>query len=109
MTLVSSSRQQVTVLTNRGLITVVHAYGVCSLRRSLWLHMKANKGCHPWVTLRDFNCVMQYADKKGGELPSANAMEEFQQALEDCELMETQYVGSHFTWCNNRKGRNKII
>lgn len=75
VTLISSSRQQVMVLTHLGLITVVHAYSVYSLHRSLWLHMKVNKGGHPWVTLGDFNCVLQYTDKKGGELPSANSME----------------------------------
>lgn len=102
---VSVSRQQITFLADNVLISVVHAKSVYGLRRELWQQLEAVKGSMPWVVFGDFNCVLHYDEKHGGRIPSSIAIEEFQKAIDDCELVEAQYSGLRFTWCNNRQGR----
>lgn len=92
------------------MITEVHARSMHSTRRDLWSQLQDLKGVGPWVIVGDFNGVLRYEEKKGGRLPSIIAMDEFQQALDSCQMKEAQYVGAtKFTWCNNRKGRQRII
>lgn len=79
------------------------------MRRQLWQQMVAIKGCIPWMTIGDFNCVLHYDEKKGRKIPSTIATEEFHKALDDYELSEVQYSGAWFTLCNNCQGRGSIL
>ncbi|XP_042944830.1 uncharacterized protein LOC122278715 [Carya illinoinensis] len=52
----------------------------------------------------DFNEITSHGEKWGGLPRSFRQMEEFRQSLAVCNLGDISYVGSHYTWCNNREG-----
>lgn len=56
------------------------------------------------MVFEDFNMVLRYAEQKGGRIPNERAMEEFQNVVDSCDLVEVQYSGGKYTWCNNRLG-----
>lgn len=106
---IQSSRQQITVLVGDNVITAVHAKSRHSMRRELWQQMEAMKCSRPWLVLGDFNCVLQYAEKKGGRMPSLVAIQEFREAMDRCELVEADTIGTKFSWSNNKEERDRII
>lgn len=55
---------------------------------------------HPWLVVGDFNQILFDIEKKGGPLRSQREMNEFREALDDCNLQDLGYTGDAFTWWN---------
>jgi hypothetical protein len=51
----------------------------------------------PWLVLGDFIEILFNYEKEGGRPSSQQAMQEFHDALKDCELEDMGYVGDLFT------------
>ena len=56
----------------------------------------------PWIILGDFNEILMGSEKEGGALRSQRNMQNFRDALVDCNLFDMDYIGDIFTW---RRGR----
>lgn len=41
---------------------------------------------------------MRSNEKKGGGLPNSRSMEEFSVSMDNCNLLDTSYVGPDYTW-----------
>jgi hypothetical protein len=52
----------------------------------------------PWLVLGDFNEILFNYEKEGGRPRSQQAMQDFHDALKDCELEDMGYIGDLFTW-----------
>ena len=57
----------------------------------------------PWVLIGDFNEISALEEKHGMEDRSLRQMANFREALSDCSLMDLGFIGSEFTWSNNRE------
>jgi hypothetical protein len=57
----------------------------------------------PWVLLGDFNEIVALEEKYGMEDRSLRQMAGFWEVLSDCSLLDLGFIGSEFTWSNNRE------
>lgn len=56
----------------------------------------------PWLCVGDFNEIVKAGEKMGGALQRECQMMEFRGALDFCGFRDLGYIGSPFTWCNNK-------
>uniref|UniRef100_A0A803P9I4 Reverse transcriptase n=1 Tax=Cannabis sativa TaxID=3483 RepID=A0A803P9I4_CANSA len=57
----------------------------------------------PWICDGDFNEILSMNEKKGGANRSMSAMNDFQQALDKCSLVDLGFEGQCFTWLKKRQ------
>ncbi|GMI99219.1 hypothetical protein HRI_003591200 [Hibiscus trionum] len=62
----------------------------------------------PWVILGDFNEILLASEKQGGLQRSQRQMDQFQNALEECELGDIGSNGPWFTWENGRRSESNM-
>jgi hypothetical protein len=74
-------------------------------RRESWALLKhlATLSSQAWLCCGDFNEITAVNEKYGGASRSNIQMEEFNLALEDCNLHDMGFSGSRFTWSNKRR------
>ncbi|XP_050229137.1 uncharacterized protein LOC126678279 [Mercurialis annua] len=78
-------------------------------RRRLWENIQSvAQKTIPWVVLSDFNVILRNDDRIGGNLANATDCEEFQNCVDDTNLLELRWSGHHFTWTNNQQGEDMI-
>ncbi|KAG2667144.1 hypothetical protein I3760_15G097700 [Carya illinoinensis] len=56
----------------------------------------------------DFNEVLSVNEKVGGRARTDRQIQEFQDLLDDCGLLDLGYIGNPFTWCNKREPQHSI-
>ncbi|XP_026419631.1 uncharacterized protein LOC113315585 [Papaver somniferum] len=109
-TIISCTRQEITVAVGETLITGVHVASLTVDRRELWKDMEViNSLNKPWLVIGDFNVVTCLYEKVGGLKPLRISMLEFNNYLNGCGLIQSPKTGLDFSWCNNRAGRKRII
>lgn len=62
----------------------------------------------PSLVMDGFNKILSQEEKWGGWSCLEGQMEEFRNVLSECDLKDLGYTRTNFTWCNRRKGVNKI-
>ncbi|GJW57423.1 SPX and EXS domain-containing protein [Tanacetum coccineum] len=84
--------------------SVVYAHNNYIHRRALWKNLKTHKGYvrgRPWVVLGDFNVSpSSYID---------TGMCDFQECVEDIEVMDVNSTGLKFTWNQKPKGDSGLL
>jgi hypothetical protein len=55
-----------------------------------------------WLCVGDFNEITYHLEKHGVVLRPHHQMVAFKEVLEGCHLSDLGFIGSKFTWCNNR-------
>ncbi|KAF4354333.1 hypothetical protein F8388_022995 [Cannabis sativa] len=56
-----------------------------------------------WLCIGDFNEIVSLAEKVGGRIKSAGAMEEFREVINDCRLIDFSSSKTDLTWCNEHE------
>ena len=56
----------------------------------------------PWICVGDFKEIIKVEEKVGGVLRRERLMIVFREALDFCGFRDIGFVGSTFTWYNNR-------
>nr|XP_026429227.1 uncharacterized protein LOC113325233 [Papaver somniferum] len=109
-TVISITKQAITVAIGNVMVTGVHAYCLTINRRELWEELAelSSKNC-PWLVIGDFNVVLINAEKKGGRRPLRVSIQDFRECLDVCKLMQASRSGIFFSWCNNKAGKKRII
>lgn len=69
----------------------------------------AKGGNEDWVVGGDFNPILHAEEKMGGNKRQAWELTEFQQFVQDSNLIDLGYVGYRFTWNNKRTGRDNVL
>lgn len=83
------------------LLTVVYGKPQLQARRMLWddlqeIHFDLNDA---WAIVGDFNAILSANERVGGsQTPTLKGMIDFQGFVNDCDLIDTGYQGSPFTW-----------
>ncbi|KAL6579790.1 hypothetical protein OROMI_007814 [Orobanche minor] len=89
-------------LPNPFLLSVVYGKNNKIERRTLWNDLvSVSQNITPWMVGGDFNIVLYPHEKKGDNPPILSEMEEFRDAILECNLMDGGYVGPPFTWYSN--------
>lgn len=60
------------------------------------------------MLVRDFNEILSNDEKNGGQTHPEKQMEDFWQAIVDCELRDLGFLGTPFTRSNGREGENLV-
>ncbi|KAH1197534.1 putative ribonuclease H protein [Glycine max] len=86
-------------------ICIVTVYSPCDInnKRLLWDYVKQLKQASQvrlWCVLGDFNCIRNPNERigKSDRLVGDNSMQEFNEWIEDMELLEVPNVGRQYTW-----------
>lgn len=90
--------------------TEVYGHPEVEKRKEIWdlLHYLNNQVDAPWVVSRDFNEILYYSEKRGSQVQAETQLEEFREALIDCDLIDLSFSGSSFIWSNGRGGQELI-
>ncbi|CAN1168292.1 hypothetical protein LINPERHAP2_LOCUS27744 [Linum perenne] len=90
------------------LVSAVYASPYATSRTLLWDELREWKSriTLPWCLVGDFNCMLSAADKRGGApfVPSRAAS--FRQCVDNCSLLELDYVGPCYTWFHGSLGEH---
>ncbi|XP_050232964.1 uncharacterized protein LOC126681469 [Mercurialis annua] len=61
-----------------------------------------------WIVLGDFNAVLRDSDRCGGNIANQNDCEEFENCLDNTNLVELKWRGNKYTWTNNQQEEDRI-
>ncbi|OVA03139.1 hypothetical protein BVC80_8383g2 [Macleaya cordata] len=56
----------------------------------------------------DFNVVSNLTERLGGRLALNQSIEDFNEFIDNNELVDGGFIGSKYTWCNNQQGSRRI-
>ncbi|GAA0176024.1 hypothetical protein LIER_29091 [Lithospermum erythrorhizon] len=87
-------------------LSVVYGAYLYVDRRLLWKNLIDSTVVDaPWVVAGDFNITRDAEQVKGGKLPEAIVVEEFNGCLDELDVTEQDGHGKVFTWCSNWRTR----
>ncbi|XP_042980247.1 uncharacterized protein LOC122310438 [Carya illinoinensis] len=95
------------VIEPRGNLLINFVYAKCSQaeHRDLWDHLKGlSNTTEAWVVMGDFNIIRYDMERVGGRPRPPSAMEEFNECINGCSLMDLPLVGRQLSWCNGQQG-----
>ena len=58
----------------------------------------------PWLCISDFNFVIDQSEKLGGRPIASSSNCPFRNFIDQLGLVNLEFVGNPFTWCNNKQG-----
>ncbi|XP_042980144.1 uncharacterized protein LOC122310314 [Carya illinoinensis] len=83
------------------LMTIVYAKCYYQERRRLWRDLEVtNLQNVPWIVVGDFNIIRNDSERRGGRPRISATIEDFNNAIDICGLMEMKFSGSMLSWCN---------
>ena len=62
----------------------------------------------PWMVMGDLNEIVANSESTSQWDRQPHFMQAFRDALDDCNLCDIGFTGPKFTWCNRRRGREKV-
>ncbi|KAK9666305.1 hypothetical protein RND81_14G175900 [Saponaria officinalis] len=80
--------------------TAVYASPDPTNRRELWFELEnfAHTNSCPWMLAGDFNETRSLSKRYGGNSSMAKRCENFDNWIENCELIELEFAGPSYTW-----------
>ncbi|XP_020705670.1 uncharacterized protein LOC110116444 [Dendrobium catenatum] len=98
---------------NKGKWKIATLYGSRDTykRRCLWERLEYHVSKEvPMIVGGDFNCLLSREEKKGGrEFVYSLGTKEMKSFITCNDLHEVESIGPMFTWCNNKKGVERIL
>ncbi|XP_074315526.1 uncharacterized protein LOC141651724 [Silene latifolia] len=91
-------------------LTMVYAFNGLSERKPLWIRLQDISGqIHsPWIICGDFNTVLAPSERLGGST-TEEEMEDFQNCLDVCHMVDMPATGSLFTWNNKQEAATRVF
>ncbi|KAI0524767.1 hypothetical protein KFK09_004152 [Dendrobium nobile] len=82
------------------LASFVYAVTSCSLRKNLWDQLVNFHSIYtlPWLVGGDFNTIVNPSERVGGLHPNFRSMEDFNDMIMNCNLIDIGFSGNNFTW-----------
>ncbi|XP_074283367.1 uncharacterized protein LOC141607916 [Silene latifolia] len=90
-------------------MTMVYAFNGVQERKSLWMKLKhfSTQVNGPWLICGDFNTVIKPCERLGGQ-STEEEMNDFQDCLDHCSVVDMPATGSHFTWNNKHDASSRV-
>lgn len=87
-----------------GFISFVYGPPKEGERRAVWDQIRrlAANMQDSWLLIGDFNDILTQSEKEGGNPRPLRKIINFQRLLSDCHLMDLEFKGAKYTWCNKR-------
>ncbi|KAL9660967.1 hypothetical protein QQ045_025786 [Rhodiola kirilowii] len=81
-----------------------------NIRKELWeaLSSVADQGDKLWLICGDFNAILSWSEKKGGNRKKGKALRDFNEFLTRAGVADVGFTGNDFTWSNNQEGDAQI-
>lgn len=84
------------------LISIVYVKTKSDLRVPLWNDLRRlYSSIIPWCVSGDFNCITEAQEKERGLPHKHQKSIPFINCIPDCDLVDMNFSGSKFTWCND--------
>lgn len=94
-------------------LTGVYGESAAERKKETWRTLKILGQQHqdgrPWLCLGDFNEILSADEKVGGAARPQQLMDNFREALVQCELCDIGFEGDKFTWRNHSKVLDNYI
>lgn len=87
------------------LVTVVYGRNSNTERQALWEQLLACKCSVPWLISGDFNAALFHDDRLNG--CTLNELRDFENFVDQAEVVEVQSKGSHYSWSNKGEGNRR--
>ncbi|KAG2674100.1 hypothetical protein I3760_13G119900 [Carya illinoinensis] len=82
-------------------VTLVYAKCYYQGRRRLWNDLEmTNTHNVPWIVVGDFNIIRNDSERRGGRPRNSVAIDDFNNSIDICGLLEMQFSESSMSWCN---------
>jgi hypothetical protein len=83
-----------------------YGHPIISKRFESWGFLRHLSGLSPtpWLCMGDFNEIVSMSEIKGSTIRARKQMEEFRNALANCQLCDLGFNGPKYTWNNGREG-----
>lgn len=62
---------------------------------------------NPWLIVGDFNIIREDREIIGGCPRAAQAMEDFNECIDACGMVEMRSIGNTMSWCNGQEGASR--
>ncbi|KAL9680839.1 hypothetical protein QQ045_012619 [Rhodiola kirilowii] len=81
-----------------------------NIRKELWedLNNVAASCAKPWFICGDFNALLSWKEKKGGNNKKGRSIREFNEFIASAGVNDAGFKGNSYTWSNNQEGENQI-
>ncbi|XP_060210412.1 uncharacterized protein LOC132637319 [Lycium barbarum] len=91
-------------------VTAVYAKCTALERQELWDDLTdiSNQIQSGWCIGGDFNVILEPSKNIGGKIHRAYKNFDFAACMNRCGLEDAGFVGSNYTWCNNRRLGKRI-
>ncbi|XP_060210957.1 uncharacterized protein LOC132637971 [Lycium barbarum] len=91
-------------------VTAVYAKCKAAERLELWSSLEDlnNYITSPWCIGGDFNIILYPEEKLGGRPHRNSKSFAFTECMDSCGMANLGYIGSKYTWCNNRRPCKRI-
>ncbi|XP_074305236.1 uncharacterized protein LOC141640286 [Silene latifolia] len=90
-------------------LTMIYAFNGVQERKSLWTRLGYFKNhiSGPWLLCGDFNTVLSPCERLGGQ-STEEEIEDFQNCVDNCRLVDMVASGSYFTWNNKQEANTRV-
>ncbi|XP_075655988.1 uncharacterized protein LOC142626093 [Castanea sativa] len=87
------------------ILSSIYASSRLKERKLLWNNLTAIALLHhlPWLMLEDFNELLSYNGKLGGNPLNPKHVQMFKECLDSCGMVDLSFHGPRFTWVNKRE------
>ncbi|KAJ0074622.1 hypothetical protein Patl1_37562 [Pistacia atlantica] len=73
-------------------------------RRDLWQSLELiDSNESSWLVVRDFNIIREDSERVGGHPRLITLMEDFNNCIDHCGLLDLQVMGRRLSWCNGHE------
>lgn len=88
----------------RILVSFVYAKCTRTEQRELWDFLRSvQTDANPWLIVGDFNITREDNERIGGYPRASQAMDDFNECIDVCGMVELRYVGNRMSWCNGQE------
>ncbi|XP_022869153.1 uncharacterized protein LOC111388629 [Olea europaea var. sylvestris] len=92
------------------LVSFIYAKCNALERRKLWQELEnVRVSGLPWVVSSDFNIIRNDFERVGGHPRPLQAMEDFNECIDKCCLLEVPVLGRKLSWCNGHEGLTRKL
>jgi len=92
-------------------ITFIYGFNTPAERTSLWLYICQESRMStsiPWILMGDFNAIMRPADRHGGDTTWHHHLDDFNNCIQQAQLLQIPYSGLKYSWHNGQHGDHTI-
>lgn len=88
-------------------ITFIYGYNTPAYRTSLWRYICQESRMSTsisWILMGDFNAIMWPADRHGGDTTWHHHLDDFNDCIQQAQLLQIPYSGLKYSWHNGQHG-----